>query len=45
MYADLNNVQITDISDMHEHCIPLDPDITLLSVLKYFHNTPGIKIA
>ena len=24
MFADLNNVQQTDISDMHEHYIPLD---------------------
>ena len=24
MFTDLNNVQQTDISDIHEHCIPLD---------------------
>ena len=24
MLADLDNVQQTDIGDMHEHCIPID---------------------
>ena len=44
MLADLHNAQKTEISDIHEHCIPLNVITFVMSGLNYFHN-PSIKIA
>ena len=46
MLADLNNVQQTDISDIHEHCISFNISYLIsflvASGLNYFCN-PGVK--